>query len=371
MRDLGEGVLLVQYLVLEDQSRILVTSGDQIQAISVPGGAKLLNPLVQSFYSQLKNPAQDPRPLGQQLHAQLIQPIQGLLDPYRPHTLLLYLDGVLRYLPLGALHDGQQYLAERYALPIYTAAARKQLDHRRQGSWTIAGLGVSQAHDNFPALPAVKAELNGIVQAQGNQGLLPGIIRLDEQFTPAALQESLKQDYRVLHLATHFAFRPGNEKQSFLLLGDGSRLDLGSLRTDPAYRFQDIDLLTLSACETALDSPGAKGQEIEGLGTLAQKKGAKGVLATLWPVADQSTGIFMQTLYRLRQEQHLSKAEALRQAQLRFIQGNSPTAPATEESRGRKLNLAPGQTTRSAADPDRPYAHPYYWAPFILMGNWL
>ncbi|MBU1653467.1 MAG: tetratricopeptide repeat protein [Gammaproteobacteria bacterium] len=288
VKNLGDDVLLLQYLVLEDQSRILVTGKDDIQAFTLEAGSKQLNPLIQRFYSQLKDPRQDPRPLGQQLHDHLIQPLEALLAEKRPKTLMLYLDGVLRYIPFGALYDGKQYLAERYALPIYTAAARKQLDGQRQEQWRIAGLGASQAHGEFPALPAVKDELNGIVKSgpQDSNGILPGVIHLDEQFTSASLQDSLQRGYPVLHLATHFSFSPGNETRSFLLLGNGDQLDLGRLRTEANYKFQGIDLLTLSACETALDSPGAKGQEIEGLGTLAQKKGAKGVLATLWPVAD-------------------------------------------------------------------------------------
>lgn len=104
-----------------------------------------------------------------------------------------------------------------------------------------------------------------------------------------------------------------------------------------------MNLLTLSVCETAIGGQQASGQEIEGLGTLAQKKGAKGVIATLWSVADESTGQFMQHFYRLR-KQGLTKAEALRQDQ--------PEGSYTP-------------------DPGAPYAHPYYWAPFILMGNWL
>jgi CHAT domain-containing protein len=140
------------------------------------------------------------------------------------------------------------------------------------------------------------------------------------------------------------------------------------MRKGEAYDFSGVDLLTLSACETALDSAGAGGKEIEGLGTLAQKKGAGGVLATLWPVADSSTGLFMQRLYRLREEQGLSKAEALRRAQLSFLHDESANDDEMSRQRGKvvSLNGAKGQHVASTG-----YRHPYYWAPFILMGNWL
>jgi CHAT domain-containing protein len=103
---------------------------------------------------------------------------------------------------------------------------------------------------------------------------------------------------------------------------------------------------------------------------LAQRQGAKGVLATLWPVADQSTAIFMQELYRSRQEKHLTKAEALRDSQLALINGTHKLP------KGLKALPAANNTSKTNAptftpNPAKPYAHPYYWAPFILMGNWL
>jgi CHAT domain-containing protein len=133
---------------------------------------------------------------------------------------------------------------------------------------------------------------------------------------------------------------------SFLLLGDGSRLSLREVR-ESNYSFSDVDLVTLSACDTAsFGGRDATGREVEGLGAMLQKQGARSVVATLWPVSDESTGVFMREFYRLREQERLTKAEALRRAQLAFIHG----------------------TTRSAGG--REYAHPFHWAPFILMGNW-
>jgi CHAT domain-containing protein len=119
----------------------------------------------------------------------------------------------------------------------------------------------------------------------------------------------------------------------------------------------------LSACETAVGGgKDANGMEIEGLGALVQKQGAKAVIATLWPVADESTGLLMQQFYRLRESGRLTKAEALRQAQLEFIQGKHQPGAATAQR---------GLDTPNAPKPASSYTHPYYWAPFILMGNWL
>ncbi len=153
----------------------------------------------------------------------------------------------------------------------------------------------------------------------------------------------LEEGYPVMHIASHFRFSPtGNDTTSFLLLGDGNKLTLADIKN--RYKFPDVDLLTLSACNTAMGSQGT-GKEIESFGVLAQRNGAKGVLASLWPVYDISTAVFMRHLYRLRSTgtTPLNKALALQAAQRVFIEGKE----------------------------GKMYPHPYYWAPFILMGNWL
>jgi CHAT domain-containing protein len=169
-------------------------------------------------------------------------------------------------------------------------------------------------------------------------GILPGAVYLDEAFSANRLREASRQGFELLHVASHFRFSPGTEVNSYLLLGDGQHLTLGDIR-EKGYRFDHVDLLTLSACDTALGGGrDEKGREIEGFGVIAQQQGAKAVLATLWPVADRSTAELMSDLYRRRQTLSLSKAEALRQSQVALLEGK--------------------------------YAHPFYWAPFILMGNW-
>ena len=130
--------------------------------------------------------------------------------------------------------------------------------------------------------------------------------------------------------------------------------------------------MTLSACETALGGgEDENGREIEGFGALVQRQGAKSVLATLWKVADKSTAVLMESLYRLRQERGLNKADALREAQLVLISGKHPRQPIAVQKggKGRALNIT--NAPSYIPDPAKPYAHPYFWAPFILMGNWL
>jgi CHAT domain-containing protein len=201
----------------------------------------------------------------------------------------------------------------------------------------------------------VKAELQAI------GGILSAELHFDEAFSASRLQSSLS--HPLVHVASHFVFRPGTEASSFLLLGDGDRLTLKRIR-DEKFDFSRVDLLTLSACDTGVGSGrDSQGQEVEGLGALVQRQGARGVIATLWPVADESTAQFMQNFYRLREKVGLNKAEALRQAQILMIRGQAAFSGSTAQ---RGLT----QETPVAAVKGS-FAHPYFWAPFILMGNWL
>jgi len=373
VRELGHDTVLLQYIMMETKLYIMVTTPDAVLARQVAVKAADLNKLIQQFRHALGDPHIDPRPAGKALYAKLIAPVASDLKQAKAKMLMVSLDGALRYIPIAALYDGKSFVAEHYAVAIYTEAAAAKIVTPPKGNWTVAGLGLSQKVKGFNPLPAVAQELNGIViKGKGDkEGVIPGIVALDQAFTDEALQDALFDEYRVLHIASHFVFKPGTLEKSFLLLGDGSHLTLAQIQQGD-YDLSSVELLTLSACETAVGAIGASGNEVEGLGALAQTKGAKAVLATLWSVADESTGKFMQNLYRTKVETpDMTKAEALRQVQLSFISGG-------QAGRGDTVHrgAAPLQTqltTGSAYTPDAsaPYAHPYYWAPFILMGNWL
>ena len=151
------------------------------------------------------------------------------------------------------------------------------------------------------------------------------------------------------------------------------------IKNERSLNFTNVDLVALSACETAVgEAQDDRGREVEGLAMVMQNKGAKGILATLWPVADESTSQLMREFYRLREENKLTKAEALREAQLELLHGvkaPEPTLLAMNRHRGADIvdegKPALGEPPKYQTDPDRPFAHPYYWAPFILMGNGL
>jgi CHAT domain-containing protein/Tfp pilus assembly protein PilF len=344
LKRLGHGVVLVHYLVTRDRLRILVTTPHiQLHRDTLVSEVDL-NQKIFAFRQTLLDPTKDPLPEAQALYRHLVTPIDEDLKQAKAQTLMISLDGTLRYIPLAALHDGEHYLIERYGLATFTPAAKLSLDWPPKPQWTAAGLGVSKASLGFKPLPAVQGELEGIIRRHGDDkdGVLPGVMHLDDEFTAERLAGALEEGYAVIHIASHFVFKPGTDLDSFLLLGKGARLSLAEIK-EGDFSFHELDLLTLSACETAMGVEDANGREIESCGALAQNQGARGVLATLWAVADKSTGLFMQWFYRIREGEGATKAEALRQAQIVFIRGGSQTH----------------------------YTHPYYWAPFILMGNWL
>lgn len=363
---LGPDVALVHFLPLDDDLRILLrTSGLNIaKKINVP--RKQFNQAINEYKQLIKRPDKPLKKIqasSKQLFIWLIQPIEKELQQSKISTIMFYKNGVLRYIPLATLFNGKQYLIEKYAVSNYTAAAKESFKQSASLNWQVAAMGVSKQHGEFAPLRMVPFELDSIVKQADNDptGIFSGQVYVDEDFTVKHFKSTLTGNFNVSHIATHYKFMPGTESDSFLLLGDGSHLSLATLRTSK-YDFNKIDLLTLSACETAVSDIASDGREIEGLATLVQKQGAKGVMATLWPVADCSTGAFMQNFYQLRKK-GLSKAQALRQSQLAFLNNQIPPLRAAVNDPAKGCQ----PITKSK---NNPYQHPYFWAPFILMGNW-
>ena len=375
LAELPAGTVAVYYVQSGDRLDALVVSARQRQAVRLTADRAALSARIARWRGSLESESYDALTDAKALYDLLWRPLEPALREAAARTVMLSLDGALRGVPFAALHDGGHWLVERHALDVYTSAASAALTARPAPHWSVAAFGASAGGavngKVLKPLPAVREELAAIVRAAGAvpgapQGVLPGSALLDQAFSAAALRDALRlvppQRPSVLHLASHFAFAPGDLRRSALLLGDGSTLSLTDLASAD-YRFDGIDLVTLSACSTALTGNDAFDQEVEGLGTLLQAQGAAAVLATLWSVQDGSTAAFMAAMYALRERDGLSRAEAVRQAQLRFIRGEiAGGSPALASSRG------------GGRDDDGQgggWAHPYHWAPFVLMGNWL
>jgi CHAT domain-containing protein/Flp pilus assembly protein TadD len=376
LRELPAGTVAIYTLVGEEKFRAILVTPDVQKAYEYPIKASDLNRKILEFREAVQSPKLDARPAAQDLYKILLGDIADDLKQAKARTLMFSLDGTLRYLPIAALFDGEQYLIERYRVTVFTPASNARLKDQPSAEWKAVGFGVTKAHKGAAALTAVAEELNSIISERpGTGAVLLGDIRMDEAFTMESIRAELRKQFPVVHIASHFNFQSGNDLNSYLLLGDGNRLTLSELKT-MASPFAGVQLLTLSACNTGIGDNTGDGTEVEGFGVLAQRKGAKSVIASLWSVADTSTSLLMREFYRIRESSPgMPKAEALRQAQLELLRGTAKAlkGPASE----RALMHEPGSSTSAAkvqsfiASGDAPYAHPYYWAPFFLMGNWL
>jgi CHAT domain-containing protein len=266
------------------------------------------------------------------LYDLLLRPFEGEMARQRVDTLVFVPDGALRTIPLAALHDGRGFVVDRYA--VATAPGLNLLDPRPIRRADIKPLlaGLTREVQGFAPLPHVEAELKAIARQHA------GFVLLDEAFVAPKLQRSLQSTpFSVVHIASHGQFA-SDPKDSFLLTFDG-RLDIDSLERliEPSrFREAPVELLTLSACTTAAGDDRAA----LGLAGIAVKAGARSALASLWFINDEASAELVAAFYRALDAPGTSKAEALRQAQRGLMQ-------------------------------DRRYRHPAYWAPFLIIGNWL
>ena len=379
---------LVSTIVGRDRLYIIVTTAATQRAHIIDYTEKDVNKLVAEFRRVLTSPTRgepvDPRPAGQKLYDILVKPIEGDLAGINADTILWSLDGTLRYVPVSALWDKEKgYLVERFSSTVLTLASRDTLmiaPEEKKGQKAL-GVGVSEATDGFAALTAVPDELDCIItdlitkavsaKPLCTEGVIGGEKLLNEKFTETAFQDAMGR-FSIVHIASHFNLVPGNDNDSFLLLGGGEnkRFTVQKLRGET---LTNIELLVLSACNTA--TPGGEktsGVEVEGFGAVAQSQGAKAVIASLWSVADPSTRDFMVEFYRLYKGGTLTKTEFVRQAQLKLMNGTYELseAPKRRDIGAFTTGAATNTDIAFKKEPKAPYSHPYYWAPFVLIGNW-
>lgn len=380
---LEENVAAIHYLVMPDRLNIILTTRKDRKSVTIdtwndePFSEARLNEELEYFHFVISNPSFDPLPVSRQLYDLLVAPLEEDLKAADPEMLLVSLDKRLRYLPYQTLHDGEKFLVERFALSLLTSS-ESEISGSRVSDVPFAALGMTQQSGLFAALPGVAVELDGIVKGQNGFGLFDGQVYMDEAFDRPALVRSLKigetgdAGLGFVHVSSHFQLGD-NDVDSFLLLGNGEHLSLAEIKDDPkAFDFSHVELLTLSACETGRAHPDNDGREIESLAKITGDRGAHSTIASLWPVADSSTALLMQRFYELRALGSMSKAKALAVAQREFIRGevgsseNLTTRSIVYET-ARRFG-APYTERDDGIDPG--FAHPFYWAPFVLTGNW-
>jgi CHAT domain-containing protein len=271
--------------------------------------------------------------LLENIYSWLLKSARTDLDKNNVKTLVFVLDGELRNIPMAALYDGSRYLIESYSLVL--APGLKLIDARQLKLENIKILmaGISEARQNFPALPNVKIELKEI-QSQG-----PSILLLNSEFIDSSLRAKINlNESRIVHLATHGNFS-SNAEDTFIINWD-KRININELnqllQTRNKQQFKPIELLVLSACQTATGDNRAT----LGLAGVAVRAGARSTLASLWNIRDDSTSVLMKQFYKELITNKRTKAEALRQAQLFLLKNPKYNSPAS-------------------------------WSPYILLGNWL
>ncbi|HYX16657.1 MAG TPA: tetratricopeptide repeat protein [Nostoc sp.] len=366
------GTILIYPLVLKDKIRILLASragekGVVFRSFETPVNQQQLWKTVNQFRTQLSSPEDETavKATSKQLYNWLLQPLEKEIKDKNIHHLVFSLDRSTRYIPMAALFDGQQYLIERYSVSTILNAGltdvKERLPNNKQEIRVLA-MGVSKAFPGFNALSNVPNELATIIQQSGKaqQGIFPGSEFLNENFTFSSLRDNLTGN-KILHLATHGKFESGRPENSYLLSGSGDKLTVDKIQTLGNY-MADTHLVVLSACETALGGENADGLEMSGMSFYFLTNGAKSVIASLWLVNDASTSQLMQQFYQNLSTGQMTKTEALRQAQLTMLKSNSQGSDSNRSSVNYKL----GQSEQSIS---RNLSHPYYWAPFILIGN--
>jgi CHAT domain-containing protein len=377
----------IRMLVGDEHAYAIVVTAQARQKFELKTTPAELRSQILQVRDDLRTPASDPKPHLAELYAMVVAPLSEELgalerdprDKGRVPTLLWSLDGAMRYVPMAALYDGRHYMAERFNNILFTPESYGHMaasaDTGKAGLRVLA-MGLSKSYGGLPALPGVLAELDGVARDPAvpeSHGPLDGVLLPNERFTYEALKTQLGAGsaFSVVHIASHFVLESGSGKEPYLMLGgnsagepDGYQLTLSKLE-DSAITFHGTHLLTLSACSTAKGDVAKDGLEMDSLGMIAQQKDAEAVLATLWDVNDASTSRIMSDFYAGWVKNPAGgKAEALRQAQLAFLRGPAAASPGGGD---RGVQPVEGSTP---ARHDAGYAHPYYWAPFVLMGNY-
>ena len=370
LRAIDQNVVLIYPLILSDRLElVLVTAFGAPARYPVSAGSAELNAAIVEFRQALDDPRSDPRAIAQQLYTWLIAPMENDLEVIGAETILYAPDGVLRYIPLAALHDGDQWLIENYRINHITAASLQNFTLRPSATPLILAAAFSEgAFDvqigqrsfSFAGLPFAGVEVENLVAA------FPDTTQFMNDRFSRSLVEPLMDSHTIVHLATHAAFVPGSPADSFILFGNGDRLSLQDIRDTWQGRFNRVELIVLSACETGVGDALGNGEEILGFGYLMQEAGASAAIASLWAVSDGGTQTLMDAFYA-NLNQQMTKAEALRQAQIALITGDL-TASGVE--RGASIDVISTRTGLPIAVAET-LSHPYYWAPFILIGNGL
>lgn len=333
------GAAIAYSVILEDRTyQILQFPDGALDQYPIDISARRLQGEVDRLRSLLeKRSTNEYLGQAQKLYDLLVRPWAGDLEAAGIDTLVFIQDGILRTIPMAALHDGERFLIENYAIattPSLTLTSDRSFSRRNMNALI---LGLTVERPPFEALTNVPAEVSQVQQILGGTKLI------DDQFTLAQFQKQLhNHSYPIVHLATHGKF--GIDSDSTFLLAFDTRITID--RIDSILRSPQnksvrssqgaVELLTLSACQTAAGD----NRSALGIAGVAVRAGVKSALASLWYINDRATVPLIEEFYTQLRQPGITKAQALRHAQIKLIQNFE-------------------------------YQHPAVWSPFILIGNWM
>jgi CHAT domain-containing protein len=330
---LGGRAAAIYPILLADRTELLLSLPKGMKQMTVPTAAEAITQEVRLLRKRLeKRTTHEYLPHAQRLYDWLIRPIEAELVRERIDTLIFVPGGALRTIPMAALHDGEQFLIDKYAVASTPGLMLTDPHPLRRKEIQLLLAGLTESVQGFPPLAHVSSEIESI------HGLYGGTVLQDREFRVPKVKEELAEvPYSILHIASHGKFESDPQK-TFLLTFD-DRLTMNRLEQFigvARYREDPIELLTLSACQTAAGDDRAA----LGLAGVAIKAGARSALATLWLINDEASSLLVSEFYHQLKDPSLSKAKALQRAQRKLLH-------------------------------DRRYRHPGYWSPFLLLGNWL
>jgi CHAT domain-containing protein len=331
--EISKTAVVIYPILLKDRMEILVTLPTGLKQVTVPVDRETVRQEVVELRKKLvKRTTWEFLPHSQKIYGWLIRPIESDLKTLDIDTLVFVPDGPLRMIPMACLHDGDSFLIEKFALAITPGLDLTEPRPIEREGIQVLALGLTQPVQGFTSLPFVSEEMQALDLIFNCTSLL------DREFCLPNLEETLQErQFNIVHIASHGQFG-GDLSDTFLLAFD-DKVTIDHLSNlIGIFRFRDkpLDLLTLSACETAVGDDRAA----LGLAGIAVKAGARSALATLWHINDQATSILISDFYEEIKKPFVSRAIALQHAQLKLL----------EDSR---------------------YDHPGYWSPFLLINNWL
>ncbi len=336
INQLDRTAAVIYPILLEDRLEVIISLPQQpLSHYATAITPQQIDSIVTDLRNDLRDTSsQDYLEHSQKLYDLLIRPTAKALEQSQVQTIVFVLDGSLRNVPMAVLNDGNQFLVEKYSIAL--TPGLQLVDPKPIARQKIAALtgGLTEAKQGFSALPSVNKEL----QEVKNQ-IPSSTVLIDANFTKQNLEKALVEyPAPIIHLATHGNFSSQAEN-TFLLTYDG-KLNIETLTqlllAKNRFNTEPVELLILSACQTAVGDKRAA----LGMAGMAVRAGARSTIASLWSVDDEATSLFMISLYKSLSTGQTTKSESLREAQLSLLK-------------------------------DQKHTHPYFWAPFVLLGNWL